>query len=476
MNTRGGSRRGTAPVYSRSVSRETVDQTDRLGPGQVARAPAVPGLVLVFAAGKPAAVPIPLSGGELELGRDHPAFAAHPDPRLSRRHVAIRFDGQFVAADLGSRNGTSVDGEPLPPGAARAVTRALRAGDSLIIPVPDLGAFERLGVQLAGERVEGPALQEVLRTAARAAQLGATLHIGGESGAGKEGVARAFHAAGPAPGGPLVAVNCATIPDNLAERLLFGARRGAYSGADADADGYAQAAHGGTLFLDEVAELGPAVQAKLLRLLETSEIVPLGASRPRKIDLRFCSATHRDLRAQVAAGKLREDLYFRIAVPRVIVPPLRERREEIPWLVHGEVARTAGELSVHASFVEACLLRAWPGNVRELLAETRAAVQSAALAGAPRLEAPHLSASAGAAFARADAAPAPAADPPPAPTRAAPPPTRAQLASVLRRSEGNISAAARELGVHRTQLRRWLARHDLDPRAFAPAGAADPDE
>ncbi len=462
------------------MSRETLDQTGRLGPGEVASAPAIPGLVLVFAAGQPAAVAIPFAGGELELGRDHPAFAAHPDPRLSRRHVAIRFDGRFRASDLGSRNGTSVDGAPLPAGAAREVTRAIRAGDSLIVPVRDLGAFERLGVRIDGDRVEGPALQEVLRTAAQAAQLGATLHIGGESGAGKEGLARAFHAAGRAPGGPFIAVNCATIPDNLAERLLFGAKRGAYSGADADAEGYAQAAHGGTLFLDEVAELGLAVQAKLLRLLETGEVLPLGASKPRKLELRFCSATHRDLRAQVSAGKLREDLYFRIAVPRVAVPPLRERPEEVPWLVHAEVARTAAGLAVHASFVEACLLRAWPGNVRELLAETRAGAQAAALAAATRVEAQHLSASAGTAFAPADAAaehghehePEAAPEAPPR----TPPPTRAQLAAVLKRLDGNVSAAARELGVHRTQLRRWLERHGIDPRTHAPAGGGAGDD
>lgn len=457
----------TRVVYSALVSGETLERTDAYGAELAARVPAAPGLVLVFAARKPAAVPISLAGGEVELGRDHPAFAAHPDPRLSRRHAQIRFDGQFHVTDLGSRNGTSVDGELLPSGTSRVVAHAIRAGDSLLVPVPDLGPFEQLGVRIAGARVEGPMLQEVLRAAAQAARLGSTLHITGESGAGKEGVARAFHRAGPAPDGPFVAVNCATIPEGLAERLLFGAKRGAYSGADADADGYAQAAHGGTLFLDEVAELAPAVQTKLLRLLETSEVVPLGASKPRKIELRFCSATHRDLRAQVAASKLREDLYFRIAVPRVAAPPLRDRPEEIPWLVHAEIAKLAG-LALHVSFVEACLLRIWPGNVRELLAEARSAAQAAVFAASTRVEAQHLSTSAGTAFARADASPESRGAEPPRAQREQPP-TRAQLASVLRRVEGNVSAAARELGVHRTQLRRWIDRHGLDPQAYTPA-------
>jgi transcriptional regulator with PAS, ATPase and Fis domain len=363
------------------------------------------------------------------------------------------------------------DGEPLSSGTSRDVAHVVRAGDSLLIPVHDVGPFEQLGVHLAGERVEGPMLQEVLRAATQAARLGSTLHITGESGAGKEGIARAFHAAGPAPDGPFVAVNCATIPEGLAERLLFGAKRGAYSGANVDADGYAQAAHGGTLFLDEVAELGSAVQAKILRLLESSEVLPLGASKPRRIELRFCSATHRDLRAQVAAGRLREDLYFRIAMPRVTAPPLRERPEEIPWLVQGEVAKTTEGLSLHASFVEACLLRVWPGNVRELLSETRSAAQAAVFAGSARVDVQHLTASAGTAFARDDVSPAPAAVDAASPQAQTPqPPTRARLTSVLRRLDGNVSAAARELGVHRTQLRRWLDRHGLDPSACTPSG------
>jgi DNA-binding NtrC family response regulator len=243
----------------------------------------------------------------------------------------------------------------------------VRAGDSLLVAIRDTWSFERSGVRAVpgpgpAFRVEGPLLQEVLRMVAQTARLGSMLHITGESGAGKEGVARAFHAAGPAPGGPFMAVNCATIPEGMAERLLFGTKRGAYSGADADADGYVQAAHGGTLFLDEVAELSPAVQAKLLRVLETGEVLPLGASRSRRVELRFCSATHRDLRAQVAAGKLREGLFFRIASPRVAVPPLRDRIEEIPWLLHRQIGETAPGLVTHVSLVEACLLRTWPGT------------------------------------------------------------------------------------------------------------------
>ncbi|WP_437589623.1 sigma 54-interacting transcriptional regulator [Sorangium sp. So ce1000] len=443
------------------MSAETMDRSDPLTGGQRGPTPA-PGLVLVFAAGKPAAVPLALDGAEVEIGRDHPIFAAHPDTRVSRRNSLVRFDGRrFMVIDLGSRNGTFADGAELPPDTAREAARVIRVGDSLLVPIRDVRPMQRLGVRVAGDRIEGPSLQHALEAAAQAARLGKTLHITGESGAGKEGLARAFHACGPASGGPFQAVNCATIPEGVAERLLFGTKRGAYSGAEADAQGYMEAAHGGTLFLDEVAELSPAVQAKLLRVLETGEVLPLGASKPRRIELRFCSATHRDLRAHVAAGTLREDLYFRIATPRVIAPPLRERPEEIPWLLQAEAERTARGLALHVSLVEACLLRAWPGNVRELLAEARSAAQSAHAAGSARVERTHLSSTAGSAFAPPGGAAA---------VKKPSEPTRAHLVSALKRAEGNVSAAARELGAHRTQLRRWLARHGLDARAYAPQG------
>ena len=147
------------------------------------------------------------------------------------------------------------------------------------------------------------------------------------------------HATAPESNAPFVAVNCAAIPEGLAERLLFGARKGAYSGATADAEGYIQAANRGTLFLDEIAELDPLVQAKLLRVLETREVLPLGASRAKKVDIGICAASHRRLRDEVTAGRFREDLYFRIGRPEVQIPPLRERLDEIPWFVARELRR-----------------------------------------------------------------------------------------------------------------------------------------
>src|SRR6185436_2830275 len=206
------------------------------------------------------------------------------------------------------------------------------------------------------------------------------------------------------------AVNCAAIPHTIAERLLFGARRGAYSGAEADAIGYVQEADGGTLFLDEIAELDAQVQAKLLRVLESREVLSLGASRPRKVDFALCSAASKDLRALVGSGGLREDLYFRIGRPAVMLPALRHRPEEIPALIARELARCSPALTAHVALVEQCLLRPWPGNVRELVAEIRVAAQAAAKDG-NRVTAHHLAPSAGTVFGDG-AASRPAADAP----------------------------------------------------------------
>lgn len=426
----------------------------------------VPGLLRLTCAGTPMAVAVPLQG-ELTLGRASPVLGTPQDPRMSRSHARVHHDGRrFWVTDLGSQNGTSVDGEPVPPHVPREAQRLIRLGDSLFVPSPDVGPLARHGVREVEGFVRGPAFQRLLEEVARSAQHGFTLHIHGESGTGKEQVARTFHDRGPRSRGPFVAVNCAAIPAALAERLLFGARRGAFSGAD-DAEGYLQAADGGTLFLDEVAELDPGVQAKLLRALETREVLPLGGSKPRKVDVQVCSAGNRDLRAQVAQGRLREDLYFRIGRPEASLPPLRRRPEELPFLVARAVEALAPGLPPHVSLYEACLLRPWPGNVRELRVEARAAAQQALLQGAPRVEAGHLGPGAGTAFGTA----APPVDAPPAPSGAAAPARhrpldedeRSRVEQALRHHGGNVAATARALGMHRTQLRRLLERHGLTP-------------
>lgn len=411
-----------------------------------------PGILVLFAGGRPAAIPVPLVGGSLEIGRDHPAFSARPDPRMSRRHVSIRFDGaRFVVTDLGSRNGTTVDGEPLPPGARRRVSRVVRLGDTLIMPVFDIAPFEGLGVRVADSHIAGPALQQAMTAAEHAYAHGASLHVVGETGSGKEHLARVVHTAA-SKKAPFRVVQSASMPLNAAHAALFGQKT--ESGI---ADGHVQSARGGTLLIKDVADLSLTVQTKLVHLLDRGEALPFRASRPIRVDLRVCFASRSDLREEVASRRLREDLYHTMTEHRVIVPPLRDRPEEIPWLVAAQVARAASGLPVHPSFLEACLTRVWPGNVHELLAETSNAAQTAIVTGARRLEAKHLGPGAG-----MELRPTPSPDP--APKR--PPP--GIIAAALERYEGNISAASRALGVHRTQLRRWMDRYHIDPRVFAP--------
>ncbi|MCY1059619.1 sigma 54-interacting transcriptional regulator [Nannocystis sp. SCPEA4] len=428
---------------------------------------AAPGLVLVFAERRPTLAVFPVRE-QLALGRG----GTLEDRRMSREHALVRYSGgELVVQDRGSRNGSCVDGRAAPAHGWAPLRRVLRLGDSIFLAVADTGPFHTPdAVRVHDGRVSGPNSQRLAAAIARAARHGNSLHLHGESGVGKEGAARLFHAAGPAARGPFVAVNCAAIPPGIAERLLFGARRGAYSGQDHHTEGYVQAAHGGTLFLDEVAELDLQVQAKLLRVLDSGEVLALGATRPQPIDLRVCSATHKDLADEVAAGRLREDLYYRIGRPALAIPPLRERLEEIPQLITTTLRALSDELWPHPALVEACMLRSWPGNIRELATEIRVAGQEAIGEGSAKVLDSHLSARAGLTLVRPpvvrdEAAAEPASLDPAAlaQLREQPkaPGSRAALAAVLRSTAGNVSEAARVLGMHRTQLRRLLEHHEL---------------
>jgi transcriptional regulator with GAF, ATPase, and Fis domain len=289
-------------------------------------------------------------------------------------------------------------------------------------------------------------------------------------------VARAFHGAAAKPSGPFVPINCATIAPGVAERLLFGARRGAFSGAVADSEGLIQSADGGTLFLDEVAELDLAVQAKLLRVIETREVLAMGALRPRLVNIQLCTASHRNLRQEVSSSRFREDLYFRISSPSVTVPLLRQRLEEIPWLIQLALRSIPERLSVHSLLVEQCLLRVWPGNVRELLAEVRAAAHEALGRGVGRLEPQHLSAHAGQPIERNEDTPPPCAVLFHPPISRRDQPDRTQLEDALRKSDGNISATARLLGLHRTQLKRLLQKYGVQVSTLGRDQTLDEDE
>lgn len=218
---------------------------------------------------------------------------------------------------------------------------------------------------------ESPAFQAVLRAAAITAVTDATTLIQGESGTGKELLARAIHTQSRRTDGPFVTINCAALPENLAESELFGHRRGAFTGATADQRGRIQAAHGGTLFLDEVGELPLGIQAKLLRFLEGGEVQPIGQPRPERVDVRVVAATNRDLFAEVQAGRFREDLFYRLNVVPLLLPPLRERGRDLELLVQRLTARLAMTHHLDAprhslGAMEALQRYRWPGNVREL--------------------------------------------------------------------------------------------------------------
>ncbi len=214
-------------------------------------------------------------------------------------------------------------------------------------------------------------MQDVLEQAARVAPLDMTVLIGGESGTGKEFVVRMIHEQSPRGRGPLVSVNCAALTDTLLESELFGHVRGAFTGAVRDKPGLFEAAAQGTLFLDEVGEMSPALQAKLLRALQEGEIRRVGGERTVKVTPRVVAASNRDLRAEVAAGSFREDLYFRLGGFVIVVPPLRDRREALPALAQEFVRRAAVRFkkdvrSIAPDALARLVAYRWPGNVREL--------------------------------------------------------------------------------------------------------------
>ena len=214
-------------------------------------------------------------------------------------------------------------------------------------------------------------MQDVLELAARVAPLDTTVLVYGESGTGKEFIVRMIHDQSPRATGPFVSINCAALTETLLESELFGHVRGAFTGAVRDKAGLFEVASNGTLFLDEIGEVAPTVQAKLLRALQEREIRRVGAERTIKVNARVVAATNRDLRAAVAAGTFREDLYFRLGAFVITVPPLRDRREDIPPLVHDFVRRAAARVkkdvqNVSAEAMTALMNYGWPGNVREL--------------------------------------------------------------------------------------------------------------
>ena len=273
----------------------------------------------------------------------------------------------------------------------------------------------------------------------------ATVLIGGETGTGKELTARALHAASPRASGPFVAVNCAALPSELIESELFGSTRGAFTGASHTRPGLFDAARGGTLLLDEIGELPRCAQAKLLRVLEAGSYRPLGAIREKPAEARVLAATNRDLTKLCASGEFRLDLYYRVAVLRIELPPLRQRRADIPGLVHRFFERAGRPPEAVAPEAMARLLaHAWPGNVRELRSVVERSLLRAAGGGINgfELETPLETA------------------PCVVPTR----PGSAESVRVLLEHRGRLAAAAAALGVSPRTLQRRLRAGGLSAR------------
>jgi transcriptional regulator with PAS, ATPase and Fis domain len=298
-------------------------------------------------------------------------------------------------------------------------------------------------------------MRELFATLARVAPTESSVLVQGETGTGKELVARAIHDRSTRSAGPFIVVDCAALPEALLESELFGHARGAFTGAIAPREGAIEAGDGGTVFLDEIGEVPLSVQPKLLRVLEARTVRRIGETEHRPVDVRFVAATHRNLRAMVNAGAFREDLYFRLSVVPVFVPPLRERAEDIPLLAQAFFARHRAAWPADMP-VEELVQRPWLGNVREL----RSFVERAVIFGGPKaltMSAEPTGAS------PSTAPPALAMDRPLKEAREAwmDQFERTYLARLLAKHDRNVSLAAQEAGVHRTYIYRLIVKHGL---------------
>jgi transcriptional regulator with AAA-type ATPase domain len=308
--------------------------------------------------------------------------------------------------------------------------------------------------------VADPAMVEVFRVARRLAAVPSTVLITGETGTGKEVVAELIHRAGPRTRGPFVSVNCAALPDSLIESELFGHAKGAFTGAQDDKKGYFEAANTGTLFIDEIGELPAGTQVKLLTVLEQHKVRRVGDTQERPLDVRVVCATHRDLQAEVKAGRFREDLYFRIAAFTVSLPPLRDRPGEVQLLAQlfaRRAARAANRPSVtFAPEAQAAIARyRWPGNIREL----RNAIDHAfVMCTGPRVRLSELPAAVQEAFRRNAA---PAAAPAEALKDQLDGIERKRIEAALAEENGNQTRAARRLGISRRTLIYKIGKYGL---------------
>ena len=425
---------------------------------------------------------IPLTRESTTLGRDPDNHAPIPESAVSRRHAVVErrgADGCWLS-DQGSTNGTHVNGRRIEC-VRLAEHDVVRIGDSLF-RFAERGGFGYAAYRLDGLVIPtlrpvhhtlrsgllgGHRIDRVLDLVSKVASTPLSCVIEGETGTGKELLARTIHEASGRPG-PFQAVNSAALPATLIESELFGVRRGAFTGASHDKPGLVRAAHRGTLFLDEIGDMPLDAQAKLLRVLQEREVVPVGGTQGEKVDIRVVCATHRDLDVEVRDGRFRGDLLARLRDCSVRLPPLRERLEDIHGLLM-HFLRGSGrpDASFTVAFFSALAHHRWPYNVRELESAIKFAV---ALSSGATLDVAHLPES----LRRIDriaAAPGSVAAPQfdgasesatPSPRRPTRTPTADELRGLLVHHRGNVAAVGRVFGKQRMQVHRWMKRYGLD--------------
>jgi DNA-binding NtrC family response regulator len=405
---------------------------------------------------------------EVALGRGDEAGARRegrrliltiPDPRMSGIHARLaRQRAHWIVEDLGSKNGVLVNGTR----AERAVVvdrDRIELGTTQLIlreSLPCRGYADAGAARWHELETLLPPLAALFDQLDAVARSEAAVLLSGPTGAGKELVARAVHAASGRPG-RFVPVNCGALPAGLVEGELFGHRRGAFSGADRDHDGLVAASHGGTLFLDEIGDLPPPAQATLLRVVQEREVRAVGATTASPIDLRVVAASHRDLEAMVATGEFRDDLLARLSGFVAVLPPLRERREDLGLVIAALLRRIAGDRAEAAGIelraARALLAHDWPRNVREL----ESCLRRGWTLGDGLVRAADLPSEMD--NARVDPAVDDALSEPDRELRD-------RLLGLLAQHRGNISAVARDLGKVRGQIHRWLDRFGIDARRF----------
>ncbi|MBC8068783.1 MAG: sigma 54-interacting transcriptional regulator [Deltaproteobacteria bacterium] len=391
--------------------------------------------MVVLGEGEVRLVPLP-ERGELRIGRGDDVDLRIDHDSVSRRHARVRVGADIAIEDLGSSNGTRVGGVQLIP----HVAKVLALGDMIELGDITVVLHGRAAPIVSGVRVPGgPSSASLGDLVPRIARAGINVLVIGETGAGKEVMARRIHASSQRAAGPFVAINCGAMPEALLESELFGHEAGAFTGAIGAKPGILETAHRGTVFLDEVGELPMLAQVKLLRVLEDRRVQRVGGVQPREIDVRFLAATHRDLRADVANGRFREDLYYRLSGITLAIPPLRERLGELPALVEEFAMRAAADLGRSVPSISAASLarlreHPWPGNIREL----RNVIERAVVLGDGSIVEP-----ADLVFEALAAGESPA---------GAPMDERARILGALQACAGNQTRAAEQLGISRKTL------------------------